>query len=154
MRIRYNHEMLSGGLFAVLGLVLWLLIPSQIDTLETGQITAQTFPRIAVAGLGLCGLGLFIQGLIRVPKRAVVLNADWLKKPEVRQTLKSLLFAGLLLLYCVVLSWTNFLLSTALLVVAVELYYGARKWYAYAIPLVMVGVVYYIFRFLLHINLP
>ena len=40
------------------------------------------------------------------------------------------------------------------LLLAVLLFYGARKWYYYAIPLVMIGVVYYIFRTLLHVSLP
>ena len=48
----------------------------------------------------------------------------------------------------------GFLLSTVILVIAVMLYYGARKWYYYVIPLGMVGVVYYVFSVLLHVNLP
>ena len=34
------------------------------------------------------------------------------------------------------------------------MFYKARKWYYYAIPLGMVGIVYYVFKVLLHISLP
>ena len=44
--------------------------------------------------------------------------------------------------------------ETVLLVLAVMVYYGARKWYYYAIPLAMVGIVYYVFKVLLHVSLP
>ena len=45
-------------------------------------------------------------------------------------------------------------MTTVLLVLAVMLFYGARKWYYYAIPLGMVGIVYYVFKVLLRISLP
>ena len=48
----------------------------------------------------------------------------------------------------------GFVVSTIILVLAVMIFYGARKWYYYAIPLVMVGIVYYVFRVLLHVSLP
>ena len=48
----------------------------------------------------------------------------------------------------------GFVISTILLVLAVMIFYGARKWYYYAIPLGMIGIVYYVFRVLLHVSLP
>ena len=45
MKLRYNTEIISGAVFAVVGAVLWLLIPSQIQTMEKGAVNAQTLPR-------------------------------------------------------------------------------------------------------------
>ena len=101
MKIKYNTEIISGLVFVIVAAILWLLIPSQIQTLEKSAINAQTIPRIAIGGLFLC-----------------------------------------------------FIISTILLVISILLFYGARKWYYYAIPLVMVGVVYYVFGVLLRISLP
>ena len=46
------------------------------------------------------------------------------------------------------------MISTAILAVAIMLFYGAKKWYYYAIPLAMVGIVYVVFKMLLHVSLP
>ena len=68
--------------------------------------------------------------------------------------MRSLLFAAFLIIYCFLVTLLGFIVSTVLLVIAILLFYGARKWYYYAIPLVMVGVVYYVFAVLLRISLP
>lgn len=54
MKIKYNTEIISGLVFIIVAAVLWLLIPSQIQTLEKSAINAQTIPRIAIGGLFLC----------------------------------------------------------------------------------------------------
>ena len=53
----------------------------------------------------------------------------------------------------ILLNWQNFLIIPVG-VLAIMVYYGARKWYYYAIPLAMVGIVYYVFRVVLHVSLP
>lgn len=66
----------------------------------------------------------------------------------------SVLFALFLVAYCFLVGLLGFVVSTIILVLAVMIFYGARKWYYYAIPLAMVGIVYYVFRVLLHVSLP
>lgn len=51
MKIKFNAEMIAGGLFTVVSGLFWFLIPSQVKTMETTAINAQTFPRIAIGGL-------------------------------------------------------------------------------------------------------
>lgn len=154
MKIKYNSEIISGTVFLLLGFLLWILIPSQIETLETSVINAQTFPRIAVGGMVLFSAGLLIQGIFFNPKKEILVRRESLRSPAFRKEMRSLIFAAFLILYCFLIGPLGFILSTALLVVAILLFYGARKWYYYAIPLVMVGVVYYVFGVLLHISLP
>lgn len=154
MKIKYNNEIISGAVFAILAVVLWLLIPSQVDTMETASINAQTFPRIAIGGLFLCSAGLLLQGIFSIPKKEVVLSRETFQSPNGRKELKSVVYALMLIAYAVVLTLFGFLIATALLVVAIELFYGARKWYYYAIPLAMVGIVYYVFSVVLHVSLP
>lgn len=69
MKIKYNTEIISGLVFIIVAAVLWLLIPSQIQTLEKSAINAQTIPRIAIGGLFLCSAGLLIQGLLSHDKK-------------------------------------------------------------------------------------
>lgn len=154
MKIKYNSEIISGLVFVIVAAVLWLLIPSQIQTFEKTAINVQTIPRIAIGGLFLCSAGLLIQGLLSHDKKEIVITRERFHSDGFRREMRSLLFAAFLIIYCFLVTLLGFIVSTVLLVIAILLFYGARKWYYYAIPLVMVGVVYYVFAVLLRISLP
>lgn len=154
MKIKYNSEIISGLVFVIVAAVLWLLIPSQIQTLEKTAINAQTIPRIAIGGLFLCSAGLLIQGLLSHDKKEIVITRESFHSDGFHREMRSLLFAAFLIIYCFLVTLLGFIVSTVLLVIAILLFYGARKWYYYAIPIVMVGVVYYVFAVLLRISLP
>ena len=154
MKIRYNTEIISGAVFAVVGAVLWLLIPSQIQTMEKGAVNAQTLPRIAIGGMVLFAVGLLLEGLFAKEKKELVITAESFRSAAFKKELRSIVYCLFLVVYCLIIQPLGFVVSTVLLVLAVMLYYGARKWYYYAIPLAMVGIVYYVFRVLLHVSLP
>lgn len=154
MKIRYNTEIISGAVFAVAGAVLWLLIPSQIQTMEKGAVNAQTLPRIAIGGMVLFAVGLLLEGLFAKEKKELVITAESFRSAAFKKELRSIVYCLFLVAYCLIIQPLGFVVSTVLLVLAVMVYYGARKWYYYAIPLAMVGIVYYVFKVLLHVSLP
>lgn len=154
MKIRYNTEIISGVVFAVVGAVLWLLIPSQIQTMEKGAVNAQTLPRIAIGGMVLFAVGLLLEGLFAKEKKELVITAESFRSAAFKKELRSIVYCLFLAAYCLIIQPLGFVASTVLLVLAVMVYYGARKWYYYAIPLAMVGIVYYVFKVLLHVSLP
>lgn len=154
MKIKYNTEMISGAIFAILGAVLWFLIPSQVQTLEKTVINAQTFPRIAIGGLFLFSVGLLLEGLFAREKKEVYITKESFRSAAFKKEMRSVLFALFLIAYCFLVGHLGYIVTTVLLVLAVMLFYGARKWYYYAIPLGMVGIVYYVFKVLLKISLP
>lgn len=154
MKIRYNTEIISGVIFSILGATLWFLIPSQIKTMEKGTITAQTIPRIAIGGMFFFAICLLIEGLFAREKKEVVVTKESFDSAGFKLEMRSLVYALFLVIYCFIIQPLGFLLSTILLVVAILLFYGARKWYYYAIPIFMIGIVYFIFRILLHVSLP
>lgn len=156
MKIKYNSEIISGAIFAIAGAALWLLIPTQIKirAAEAGAINAQTLPRIAVGGMFLFAVGLLLEGIFAREKKEIVISKESLRSQGFKKELRSVIYALFLVAYCFLVKPLGFLLSTALLVVAIMLFYGARKWYYYAIPLAMIGIVYYVFRILLHVSLP
>ena len=154
MKIKYNSEIISGAVFLVTAIVLWLLVPSQINTMETTAVNAQTIPRVAIGGMGLFSLGLLLQGIFSAEKKTVVLNREAFTSEKFRQEMRSVVYALMLLAYLVLLTYCGCLIATILLVVSILLFYGARKWYYYAIPLGMVVVVYFVFKTLLHVSLP
>lgn len=154
MKLKYNTEIISGAVFSVVGAVLWLLIPSQIQTMEKSAVNAQTLPRIAIGGIFLFAVGLLLEGLFSKEKKELVITAESFRSAAFKKELRSVIYCLFLVIYCLIIQPLGFVVSTVLLVLAVMLYYGARKWYYYAIPLAMVGAVYYVFRVLLHVSLP
>lgn len=154
MKLKYNAEIISGAVFSVAGAVLWLLIPSQIQTMEKSAVNAQTLPRIAIGGMFLFAVGLLLEGLFAKEKKELTVTAESFRSAAFKKELRSLVYCLFLVVYCLIIQPLGFVVSTVLLVLAVMIYYGARKWYYYAIPLAMVGIVYYVFRVLLHVSLP
>ena len=147
MKIRYNREIISGAIFVVLSAVLWFLIPVQVQTL-------QTFPRIAIGGMFLCSVGLLLEGIFVREKQELYVTKESFRSNAFKKEMRSVVFALLLIAYCFLIGHLGYIVSTILLVLAVMMFYKARKWYYYAIPLGMVGIVYYVFKVLLHISLP
>lgn len=154
MKIKYNSEMISGTIFAIVGAVLWFLIPLQIRTMEKTAINAQTLPRIAIGGIFLFAVGLLLEGIFAREKKKLVITKESFHSDGFKKEMRSVLFALFLVAYCFLVGLLGFVVSTIILVLAVMIFYGARKWYYYAIPLAMVGIVYYVFRVLLHVSLP
>ena len=154
MKLKYNSEMIAGSVFAILGLILWFQIPTQIKTLEKSAINAQTLPRAAIGGLVIFSVCLLCEGLFLRAKKEVVINSEAFHSAAFKKEMRSVLFALFLIAYCFIIKPLGFLVSTLLLVLAVLLFYKARKWYLYAIPITMIGVVYFIFKVLLHVSLP
>lgn len=154
MKIKYNAEMIAGAIFAVVGIVLWFLIPSQVQTLEKTAVNARTFPSIAIGGMILFSAGLLLEGLLAREKKEVRITKETFRSAAFRKEMRSIVFALFLIAYCFLVGHLGYVVTTVLLVLAVMLFYGARKWYYYAIPLGMVGIVYYVFKTLLRISLP
>lgn len=154
MKIKYNSEIISGAIFSIVGAILWVLIPSQIKTMEKSAINAQTLPRIAIGGIFIFAVGLLLEGIFAREKKELVITKESFRSVGFKKELRSILYALFLVAYCFMVQPLGFAVSTVILVVAIMLFYGARKWYYYAIPLAMVGIVYYVFRVLLHVSLP
>ncbi len=154
MKIKYNTEIISGAVFSVVGALLWRSIPTQIKTMEKGAVNAQTIPRIAIGGMFIFAVCLLLQGIFLREKKELVISAESFRSEHFKKEMRSVIYALFLVAFCFIVKPLGFLISTALLVVAIMVFYGARKWYYYAIPLAMVGIVYYVFRVLLHVSLP
>ncbi len=138
----------------MVGLVLWFLIPSQIHTMEKSSINAQTLPRIAIGGMVVFAVGLLLEGIFAKEKKELVITKETFHSDGFKKEVRSVVYCLFLVAYCLIVTHLGFVVSTALLVVAIMVYYGARKWYYYAIPLAMIGIVYYVFKVLLHVSLP
>ncbi len=154
MQIKYNSDIISSLLFLILASLIWYFIPSQIDTMETTAVTAQTIPRIVTIGLFIFSAALLLQGLLRTPKKILHIDSQTFKSMAFRQEMRSILFCSIFIIYGILLTFAGYLISTALLSIAILLYYGARKWQYYGLSLFTAVTVYCIFTMLLDVNLP
>ena len=154
MKIKYNHEIISGIVFALISSFLWFSIPTQVKTMEKTAITAQTLPKIAIGGMFVFAVCLLLEGIFMKEKEELTVTKESFHSAAFKKELRSILYCLFLVAYCFMVKPFGFVISTVILVLAIMVYYGARKWYYYAIPLAMVGLVYYVFRVVLHVSLP
>lgn len=153
MKLKYNYEIISGGIFTIVAAIIFILIPNQIQTIEKSAVNAQTIPKIAIGGLFIFSLLLFIQGLLK-PKKTIIVDKKLLESKEFKKSSRSLIFSAILLIYALLFNVIGYILDTVLLVIVILFFYYCRKWWYYAIAIGTVFVVYAVFTFLLNVNLP
>ncbi|MGI6466640.1 MAG: tripartite tricarboxylate transporter TctB family protein [Sphaerochaetaceae bacterium] len=154
MKIKYNGEIIVGFIFTLVAAILLLKIPTEIKTLETTAINAQTVPKIALGGLGIFSFLLFLQGLLLLPKKEVVFGGDLYASKEFKDTIRSFIYIGILVVYAILFKVVGFIVSSIYLIFAVLIYYGAKKKSYYIIALIISALVYLVFAKVLNISLP
>ncbi|MDY0289285.1 MAG: tripartite tricarboxylate transporter TctB family protein [Sphaerochaeta sp.] len=154
MKIKYNSEILAGFIFSLVAAVLFLLIPSEIQTLETTATNAQTIPRIALAGLFIFSFLLLLQGLFLLPKKELVFGEELYASRDFKDSVRSLVYIAIIVVYVFLFKMLGFIASNIYLVFAILLYYGTKKKSYYAIALFVSAIVYLIFTLVLNISMP
>lgn len=154
MKIKTNSNLTSGILFLILSIVLHCLIPSQIPTIETTEITAATVPTLLIRLMLVCSILLIVMGIRSKEKKEYVISFSRFKEPEVRQTLKPVIYMAMLLIYALILPHVGFLIASLVLVNCILFYFGTRTWYYYVIASANVLIAFYVFRTLLSVSLP
>ena len=154
MKIKTNSNLTSGILFFIVSVILRVMLPAQIPTLETTEVTAATVPSMLIHGMFFCSILLIVLGIRAKEKKEYIISLARMKEPEVRQMLKPILYMLMLLIYAIILPYVGFVIASLLLVNGVLLYFGARVWYFYAIASANVLIAFYVFRTLLSVSLP
>lgn len=154
MKIKFNSEIIAGSLFFVISAVLFLLIPREIITLETTATNAQTVPRITLGGLCIFSFLLLLQGIFLLPKKEIVFGKELYASRDFKDSVRSLLYIGIIILYVFLFKMLGFIASNVYLIFAILLYYGAKKKSYYVIALLVSALVYLVFSLVLNISLP
>ena len=100
MKIKYNSEIISGTIFAIVGAVMWFLIPLQIKTMEKSAINAQTLPRIAIGGMFIFAIGLVLEGIFAREKKELVVTKESFRSAGFKKEMRSVVYALFLIIYC------------------------------------------------------
>lgn len=147
MEIKYHSNRATGIVSIVLGIICWIIIPYQIgeDYSLTYGITSKTVP-YAVAVLWIvCGIVLIVQSL--------VLKKDEIKTLKWEKELKALAYIGVLALYAFLFR-INFLLSSIFLGTITLAFTGSRRKLYYLIVILSSGIIFLLFKYVLHIAMP
>ena len=151
MKISFRQDLAGSVVFLIVSLSLWLLMPYQILVEDEEEvITAQTFPRLIIALMGICSLILLIKELIKLYKRQPVKMVEL----SLQHELRSLAIIGLLVLYWGLLHWLTFMLSSLIFCYLLLLFFSCKNWKYYVIVSLIVVSVSLFFQQVLNVSLP
>jgi hypothetical protein len=104
------------------------------------------FPKIIAIGMGISGLLILIGDLRGASSEVARIDA--------RSVARILALMGMILVYGLALDPVGFLPSTAVLIFAVALFYGARLLAAVALALIATIILHLVFYSLMKVSLP
>lgn len=147
MEVEYRSNLFGGLVSLIFGIILIIVIPKQIapDLIDMGTITSRTMPYIISGLFIVCGLSLLFQSIVR--------KQDEIKVLHLKQELFVLAFIGCLVLYAFMLK-RSYLFSTIALTSATLGFQKTKNKWFYVIAIVVVIVLYFIFKELLNVRLP
>jgi len=144
-----------GIFFFVLGIFIWFAIPYQIKEPGITTIGPRFFPRTISIMLMIASIALVLETFLKSKKN---IDNNKIKEEKFELNLKEevrviLLFFSMIA-YAFLLPILGFILSS-IFIMGVDLFLlKVRKWYFYLILIVLVLLIYYIFKNLLYVQLP
>lgn len=149
--MRWNKNMVGGGLFVALSAAILLAIPYQIKDSSDALVNAQFLPRAVAWVMLALSAALFLQGLYRARKGLGEKDTITIHlSNEVRVLLAVVLLIG----YAAVMPSIGFIVSSIAVCGLILALMRVKKWTYYAYTLAIIVATYFIFRFLLNIILP
>lgn len=148
MKLKTN--LVGGGLFLSISIIIWFLIPSQIALTQNSSINSQTFPKIIVGISIVSSILLILKELIKIIK----------KEPteEIRITfsneIKVIIMLIFLMIYVFLFEYIGFLFSSIIYSFLTLMYYRSKNIKYYISIALVCLIVNYIFKNLLLVQLP
>ncbi|MDR1519589.1 MAG: tripartite tricarboxylate transporter TctB family protein [Planctomycetota bacterium] len=137
------------------GLVLYHIVPYQVSLVSTSPVTlaASFFPRfIAILMMG-ASAALFLQAQVAIA-RGYEVDDSPASNPPRRGEAKAAAVFVMIVVYSILMDRIGFILSSLLFGFSLLAVLKAGKWWHYPIYAACVGVIYYVFRYLLYVHLP
>jgi putative tricarboxylic transport membrane protein len=151
---RMNFNTVVAIILLVFSIIVFILIPYEIEKprLLTGRslsgLTPSLFPRLSVVGLFI----LSVCYLVFSPR---MVEKNLFKELKAKSLVRVLVTVAVFMVYALLFEPLGFILSSALVVCALTLYYGNRN--ILIMLLVVVGAplaIYFIFTHILQVSLP
>lgn len=147
MKIRFRINLVSGIVFGLFSLVVWILIPFQILSKGSSTIVnAQFVPQLVTILIFVFSIILLIQSLVFKKDRYVEINF--------KKEIKLLVFILMLVMYLILMPILGFLISSLVFCTGSLVYLKSRSWRHYVSTYIVVVALHIIFTMVLNVPLP
>jgi amino acid transporter len=147
MKIRFRTNLVSGIVFGLFSLVVWLLIPTQIMSKGSYTIVnAQFVPKLVTVLIFAFSIILIIQSL--------VFKKDNYAELHFKKEFRLILFFLFLLTYLILMNVIGFLIASLVFCTATLFYLRSRNWKHYVSTYIIVFILFLIFTKVLSVPLP
>ena len=147
--ICYPSDLLTGILFLVLGIVILLVMPQQVQISEKDVVNGRAFPTLMIWVMMACSAMLVVKDVYKLAT----------KKPLEMKTLnllvevKALIIMGILIVTYLLAKWTDlFVIGGVFCALAFLVFFRCKKKSYYAITLTMAVAIWVVFRFVLGVD--
>lgn len=142
-------DLVGGILFLIFGVVMLLLIPSQIEVGKKEVITGRAFPNLLMYVMIACSAALILTQIVKLLRHQPIKTVKLNLLTEVR----ALLIFAFMLVYFFVCQWTNnFAVGSCVFGLLMLLFFRCKKPLYYAIVLAAAILIWVAFRFGLSVN--
>ena len=145
MEIQLKTNRAAGIGSCLFALLIWWLIPQQIQDLSGGSVSARFLPQMVVVVMFIGGIALVVQSFTGTEKE-VTLNLG--------KVARELAYAAVLFAYVALFGRIGFMLASILLGIASLLLLRSRKWQYYLTVIVVPLILQFLFANLLQVPLP
>ncbi|HZK53812.1 MAG TPA: tripartite tricarboxylate transporter TctB family protein [Desulfosporosinus sp.] len=144
---------LSGFLFLLLGVFVWIVTPSQIADAGLSYMGPRFFPQFLSIFLMILSIVL-IAGSFSKKQKSQGEDQELQKEFTISSEIKVILSFLLIIIYTYIMEPIGFVLSTIVIMGLLMFLLNVRKWYYYVIFIAVTLVIYYAFVHLLYVELP
>lgn len=148
MKLKTN--LVGGGLFLSISIIIWFLIPSQIALTQNSSINSQTFPKIIVGISIVSSILLILKELIKIIKKEPTEEI----KITFSNEIKVIIMLIFLMIYVFLFEYIGFLFSSIIYSFLTLIYYRSKNIKYYISIALVCLIVNYIFKNLLLVQLP
>ncbi|WP_332445915.1 tripartite tricarboxylate transporter TctB family protein [Sphaerochaeta sp.] len=148
--VRFHPSLVGPVLFLAIGILGFVVMPSQVKIQEGNATTARTFPTLMLLIIIVCSVILLareVLNIIRGQEQNVVIL-------DLLTEVKALLLLVMLLLYALLIPVLGFILTSMLFGFAMLVFFRIRKWSYYLIVTLAALGIGLLFQVVLNVRLP
>ena len=149
MKIVIKKNLWSGIVTVLVSIILWITLPYCIKTQVTSLTAAigpDYLPRLMIAMMGFCGIGLVIT--------SIIFKKDDEIEIDLKSELRTVVFVIMILGYILLMQIIGFLLATIIFSCGALFFMETKKPMHYAVVIILSVLIFVSFKYGLRVSLP
>jgi len=148
--ITFYPSLIGPILFLVVGIVGFLLMPSQVKIQEGTATTARTFPSLMLSIIVVCSLVLLGREVVKLIRKEPVEVVQL----DVMTEIRALIILALLTLYALLIPVLGFIVTSMIFGMAMLVFFKIKRWTYYLVVCLSALGIGLIFQVILNVRLP